>query len=114
MSDAERNVVVDDSSPGASAGEGDSYVSPDYTPEEPTFDEESSYSEEDQNGSTTTVNNNNSPGPNVINEVKEFNQYVISKMQDSGIGVEERKALVDFTSELPPSRSLDPNLDLDA
>ena len=112
MSD-ERNVVVDGSSPGVSAGEGDSYASPNYTPEEPTFDEESSYSEEDQNGSTTTVNNENSPAPNVINQVKEFNQYVYAKIKDSGIDVEERKALVDFTSELPPSRSLDPNLDLD-
>jgi hypothetical protein len=113
MSDAERNVSVGDSAPSVSAGESESYASPDYTLEEPTFDEtSSSYSDEEQDGSSNEINN--SLGSNVVREVAEFNQYFYGRMHDSGIAVEERKALVDFTSDLPLNLVLDPHLDFDS
>jgi hypothetical protein len=115
MIDAERNATVEDSSHGSSPGESDSYSSQDCPVEESTFSEASSRSSDnDQNGSTSTTNMRDVDGPNVMRDVENLTQNFYARMTAEGMGVEERKPLVEFTSELPPIRLLNPNLDLEA
>jgi hypothetical protein len=113
VTETERNVSVGDSPTATAASEAEDYFN-EYQEEEPTppsAESSPSSSSDKQNDSNYTINATGTTGAHAGRDIGTITQLIINMMKSEGIDLDERKPLVDFTSELGPSRSVEANLD---